>query len=54
MREWCNTKPGEELLVVVCWTTFERDEVAVDWQGPYIFLIIMFVITYQDIVNRRL
>ncbi len=34
MREWCNTKPGEELLVVVCWTTFERDEVAVDWQGP--------------------
>lgn len=34
MREWCNKKPGAELLVVVCWTTFERDELPVDWQGP--------------------
>jgi|TARA_B110000858_G_scaffold118950_1_gene135817 hypothetical protein len=33
MREWCNKHPGAELLVVVCWTTFERDELPIDWQG---------------------
>jgi hypothetical protein len=30
MREWCRNYNGSELLVVVCWTTLERDELPID------------------------
>lgn len=32
IRHWCKTRPGNELLVSVCWTTLERDELPLDVQ----------------------